>query len=160
MNLENKKLKTYSEIDALPLFNYSKVSENNDLRYLLVLSDYFELPEISEKEYKELFEVWERINDEVIDFNGVNAEYKAILRMQKSIALLKVEMIITGDKSIENIIKLKEIELLNMYPKQKATIEENIIVLEIQLKMQIDSKVCTVKKYYSYIKYLTKNKAA
>ena len=153
-------MKFYKNIEHLPVYNFSKVSEANDLRYLLILSDYFELPEISEKEYKELFEVWERINDEVIDFNGVNAEYKAILRMQKSIALLKVEMIITGDKSIENIIKLKEIELLNMYPKQKATIEENIIVLEIQLKMQIDSKVCTVKKYYSYIKYLTKNKAA
>jgi hypothetical protein len=151
-------MKYFTGIDTLPLYNYSKVSEDNDLRYLLILQDYFELPVISEKEMQQLFEVWEKINDEIIDFNGINIEYKAILRMQKSIALLKCEMITTGDKSIENIIKLKEIELLNMYPKTKGNIEENIITLEVQLKMQIDMRICTVRKYYGYIKFLTKNK--
>ncbi len=152
-------MKIYQNIDSLPLYNYSKVSEENELRYLLVLPDYFELPKISEKEMKQLFEVWEKINDEIIDFVGISSDFKQILRAKKSIALLKCRLIDTGDRSLETLIEIQERQLLNLYPKQKQNIDENIIAIELQLKMQIDIYKTSTKKYFSYIKFLTKNKA-
>jgi hypothetical protein len=151
-------MKKYNSIDTLPIFNFSKVSEEKDLRYLLVLEDYFELPKVSDKEYKDLFDVWERINDDIIDFNGVSDEYKSIMRMRKSIALLKVEMITKDDKGLETIIELKERELLQAYPTNKQDIDESIFLIESHLKVSINIFTCTVKKYYGYIKFIIKNK--
>ena len=37
-------MKYYNTIDTLPIFNYSKISEFEDLRYLIIQPDYFELP--------------------------------------------------------------------------------------------------------------------
>lgn len=151
-------MKIYKSIDTLNLYCYSKIIETEDLRYLIIQSDYFELPTITDKEYAELFKVWEKINDEIIDYTGISEEYKSIMRMKKSIALLKVEKITTGDKSIDNIIELKERELKNMYPKQKQNIDESIILIENITKVPIDIMKCSVKKYFSYIKFISKNK--
>ena len=151
-------MKIYKSIDTLNLYCYSKIIETEDLRYLIIQSDYFELPTITDKEYSELFKVWEKINDEIIDYTGISEEYKSIMRMKKSIALLKVEKITTGDKSIDNIIELKELELKNMYPKQKQNIDESIILIENITKVPIDIMKCSVKKYFSYIKFISKNK--
>jgi hypothetical protein len=65
-------------------------------------------------------------------------------------------MILNGDKSIENIISLKERELLSMMPKSKQDMNESIIMLEMALKIQIDINKTSVKKYYGYIKFLQK----
>jgi len=65
-------MKFYRSIDQLPLFNYSKIVETNDLRFLLVLPDYFELPVIADKELQELSEAWEVINNEITDFARIS----------------------------------------------------------------------------------------
>jgi len=149
-------MKISNSIDNLYLYNYSKILETNDLRYLFILPDYFELPKTTDKEMQQLFEIWEKINDEVLDFVGISEDYKEQFRLRKTIALLKVEMICKEDKSLQTIIDIKERELLNMMPKQKQTVDESIIAIEVNLKMQINPKDTTVKKYFSYIKYLSK----
>ena len=111
-------MKYYNTIDTLPVFNYGKISELEDLRYLIIQPDYFELPKITEKETAELFKAWENINDEIINYVGISEDYKSILRIKKAIALMKVEMIMTGDKSNETLIEIKQLELKNYYPQK------------------------------------------
>ena len=149
-------MKYYNTIDTLPIFNYSKISEFEDLRYLIIQPDYFELPKITEKETAELFKAWEHINDEIIDYVGISEDYKSILRIKKAIALMKVELITTGDKSLETLIELKQIELKNSYPQKKNELDESIIYIESVLKIPIDVMTCSVKKYFSYIKFISK----
>ena len=149
-------MKYYNTIDTLPVFNYGKISELEDLRYLIIQSDYFELPKITEKETAELFNVWENINDEIINYVGISEDYKSILRIKKAIALMKVDMITTGDKSNETLIELKEKELLDAMPKIKHELDESIIYIESVLKIPIDVMKCSVKKYFSYIKFISK----
>lgn len=149
-------MKYYNTIDTLPIFNYGKISELEDLRYLIIQSDYFELPKITEKETAELFNVWENINDEIINYVGISEDYKSILRIKKAIALMKVDMITTGDKSLETLIELKQIELKNSYPQAKQELDESIIYIESALKIPIDVMKCSVKKYFSYIKFISK----
>lgn len=149
-------MKYYNTIDTLPVFNYGKISELEDLRYLIIQSDYFELPKITEKETAELFNVWENINDEIINYVGISEDYKSILRIKKAIALMKVDMITTGDKSLETLIELKQLELKNYYPQKKNELDESIIYIESALKIPIDVMKCSVKKYFSYIKFISK----
>ena len=149
-------MKYYNTIDTLPIFNYGKISELEDLRYLIIQSDYFELPEITEKETAELFNAWEHINDEIINYVGISEDYKSILRIKKAIALMKVELITTGDKSLETLIELKQIELKNSYPQKKNELDESIIYIESVLKIPVDVMTCSVKKYFSYIKFISK----
>lgn len=149
-------MKYYNTIDTLPIFNYGKISELEDLRYLIIQSDYFELPKITEKETEELFKAWEHINDEIINYVGISEDYKSILRIKKAIALMKVELITTGDKSLETLIELKQIELKNSYPQAKQELDESIIYIESALKIPIDVMKCSVKKYFSYIKFISK----
>ena len=149
-------MKYYNTIDTLPIFNYGKISELEDLRYLIIQSDYFELPKITEKETEELFKAWEHINDEIINYVGISEDYKSILRIKKAIALMKVELITTGDKSLETLIELKQLELKNYYPQKKNELDESIIYIESALKIPVDIMKCTVKKYFSYLKFISK----
>ena len=149
-------MKYYNTIDTLPIFNYGKISELEDLRYLIIQSDYFELPKITEKETAELFKAWENINDEIINYVGISEDYKSILRIKKAIALMKVELITTGDKSLETLIELKQLELKNYYPQKKNELDESIIYIESALKIPVDIMKCTVKKYFSYLKFISK----
>ena len=149
-------MKYYNTIDTLPVFNYGKISELEDLRYLIIQPDYFELPKITEKETAELFKAWENINDEIINYVGISEDYKSILRIKKAIALMKVEMIMTGDKSNETLIEIKQLELKNYYPQKKNELDESIIYIESALKIPVDIMKCTVKKYFSYLKFISK----
>lgn len=149
-------MRYYNTIDTLPIFNYGKISELEDLRYLIIQPDYFELPTITEKETAELFKAWEHINDEIINYVGISEDYKSILRIKKAIALMKVELITTGDKSLETLIELKQIELKNSYPQKKNELDESIIYIESVLKIPVDVMTCSVKKYFSYIKFISK----
>ena len=149
-------MKYYNTIDTLPIFNYGKISELEDLRYLIIQPDYFELPKITEKETEELFKAWEHINDEIINYVGISEDYKTILRIKKAIALMKVELITTGDKSLETLIELKQLELKNYYPQKKNELDESIIYIESILKIPVDVMKCSVKKYFSYIKFISK----
>jgi hypothetical protein len=150
-------MKYYKSIDELPLFNYSKVIKTNDLRYLIISGDYDNPTKLEKNDIKKLFKAWEIINDEVITLIGITDEAKQIMRLERSIALLKVEMITNDDKSLSTVIEIKERELLLSRPINKSTIEEITILLELRLHMQIDVHKTSVEKFYNYIKVLKKN---
>lgn len=57
--------KHYKSIDFLPRFNYYRIMDTDDLRYLLILDNYNDLPDIQ----TELLEVWADINMQLYDFS-------------------------------------------------------------------------------------------
>jgi hypothetical protein len=147
-------VKIYTNIEQLPLFNYVQIVQNLDYKYLLYDTETKITAEIADK----IQESWENINTEIIDYMGVPEQMQELLRLKKSIALLRVEKIKTDNNSLESIIEIKEKELQNYYENNNKTdIYEDITAVEMTLKMQIDLQKTSVKRYLSYIKILQKN---
>lgn len=147
-------VKIYSNIEQLPLFNYVQIIQNLDYKYLLFDIETKITAEIADK----IQESWDNINTEIIDYMGVPEQMQELLRLKKSIALLRVEKIKTDNNSLESIIEIKEKELQNYYENNNKTdIYEDITAVEMTLKMQIDLQKTSLKRYLSYIKILQKN---
>jgi hypothetical protein len=147
-------VKIYSDIEQLPLFNYVQIIQNLDYKYLLFDIETKITAEIADK----IQESWDNINTQIIDYMGVPEQMQELLRLKKSIALLRVERIKTDDNSLESIIEIKEKELQNYYENNNKTdIYEDITAVEMTLKMQIDLQKTSLKRYLSYIKILQKN---
>lgn len=147
-------VKIYTNIEQLPLFNYVQIVQNLDYKYLLYDTETKITAEIADK----IQESWENINTEIIDYMGVPEQMQEILRLKKSIALLRVQKIKNDDNSLESIIEIKEKELQNYYENNNKTdIYEDITAVEMTLKMQIDLQKTSLKRYLSYIKILQKN---
>jgi hypothetical protein len=147
-------VKIYSDIEQLPLFNYVQIIQNLDYKYLLFDIETKITAEIADK----IQESWDNINTEIIDYMGVPEQMQELLRLKKSIALLRVEKIKTDNNSLESIIEIKEKELQNYYENNNKTdIYEDITAVEMTLKMQIDLQKTSLKRYLSYIKILQKN---
>jgi hypothetical protein len=147
-------VKIYSDIEQLPLFNYVQIIQNLDYKYLLFDIETKITAEIADK----IQESWDNINTQIIDYMGVPEQMQELLRLKKSIALLRVEKIKTDNNSLESIIEIKEKELQNYYENNNKTdIYEDITAVEMTLKMQIDLQKTSLKRYLSYIKILQKN---
>lgn len=147
-------VKLYTNIEQLPLFNYVQIVQNLDYKYLLYDTETNITAEIADK----IQESWENINTQIIDYMGVPEQMQELLRLKKSIALLRVQKIKNDDNSLESIIEIKEKELQNYYENNNKTdIYEDITAVEMTLKMQIDLQKTSLKRYLSYIKILQKN---
>ena len=144
-------MKIYTTIDELPLFNYQKIMETGDYKHLLKK----ETP-VTQKIYHLLSDAWQNINKQIIEYIGISKELQMTMRLEREIVQLKISMVQTGDRSIENLIELKQIELNNLRPKQKASIDDSLVTIETILKISINIFECTVRKYYSYMNYLQK----
>ena len=49
-------MKIYKSLDFLPIWNFNKVQETNDLRYLYILKDYSDLPTSNNEDLASIFE--------------------------------------------------------------------------------------------------------
>lgn len=87
MRIRKNIYKNYKSIEFLPFWNYYKVSENNDHRYLLKLDDYEELPEIE----IDLSDIWENICFEIADINkDTDIKSKLLFDTRKNISVLEL----------------------------------------------------------------------
>jgi len=86
---KNDELRYYKSIDFLPMWNYYKTQETEDLRYLLKLDDYESLPDVDESIFNE---IWQEITYQVIDFNNeTDRRSKRIFDKRKEIAMLNAK---------------------------------------------------------------------
>jgi|ERR1035437_3227372 hypothetical protein len=149
-------MKYYKDISQLPLFNYIQIQESNDLRYMIIGVDYFDLPVVKEKELSILLPAFESINNQVTDFMGINDNMLDVLRLERDIILLQIESIETDNNNLDTIIEIKKLELAQIKPQTKQSIEHCVIMIEDIMKIAIDTTKISVKKYLQYIQYITK----
>ena len=101
-----KKIELFTSIDEMPVYNWFKIHQTNDLT-LLVKSGKSETKKHSEL----LIATWDSLLSEFIDTFGVSETFKKIIRLRFSIETKKFQVIHTGDKSANTFIKLEQIEL-------------------------------------------------
>lgn len=142
-------LRLYRGVDDCKMWNFRKVLETGDLRYLYKLEDYYELP----KQYPEL-KVWEDLFWEYIEKKGLDHNFKMRIELKARIAILEYEQIFEGKKkdAIIEFSKLKLQELNNQFTKGSDF--KNDAVLTKFIGVHVNPKTHTVADYIGFEKLL------
>lgn len=145
-------MKFYRTIEELPIWNFEKINEQGDVRYMLKLDDYFELPEIG-IDYDTLVDYFIQISDELFERFGVDDRAITNMMEEKDILMIKLKWL-AGEKPFKTTYKIKNKireDREAMVGDKKQTFEEKIIMLESYFKKDFDVYKMSVAKFYTYL---------
>lgn len=151
-NLLSKYSNKYSSIDDLPMYNWKKIHDTNELKWLFVTKQEVENNELLERR-------WALIYDEYLNEFGLSDEYKEILNVKRKIANLQADYIIKGDRVILNFINIEKNALESLYDTSKkgSSFRESLVHLEKMQGIKINTKQITVADYYNYLRSIKNN---
>ena len=143
-------MKYYTTIEDMPVYNWVKINEKNDLSFMLIGST----KKIDNKKLREGFEV---LKDEYIDTFGISESYKKILEAKIEIAKLQIDMSLNNDNFLQNFIdmRLSDIEQQLVKTENSSHLKTKMN-LEKYLGFRINEKEISVKEYYSYLNEMQK----
>jgi len=133
--------KYYLSIKDVPMYNWITLYENEDFTQLSKTG----------KICKRVTNVYEKLQDEIIDNFWINEDFLKVLKNKIRIELLYADQIETGNKSNQWKIEMLEIDndmLSNQ--KTKSDLYESIIAIEKYLGVSKDPKQLTVYQFYKY----------
>jgi hypothetical protein len=145
-------MKFYRTIEELPIWNFDKINEQGDVRYMLKLDDYFELPEIG-IDYDTLVDHFIQVSDELFERFGVDDRAITNMMEEKDILIIKLKWL-AGEKAFKTRYKIKSKireDRESMVGDKKQTFEEKIIMLESYFKKDFDVYKMSVAKFYTYL---------
>lgn len=153
--------KYYKSLDTLPYYCYEKVNEKKDLRYLLILDSYDELPDINGKTHDILADMWERLNDDAIDIFSDNKDlqYYAILKRN----YYKIFSEYYSSNKQNSFLKRKltdaQKELKDYEGRQSGnmTLYQRLQALEAYFKKDIDPMKTSTAKVLNYLNTYSNN---
>mgnify|MGYP001591948919 CR=1 FL=1 len=143
----------YTGIDDLPVWNWYQVNEKGDFSFLARTNKAFQ------KASRGVIEnLWMRIYDEFLAKFGWGEVFNQILRKRIEVAKLKIEMAVTGDKTLLTLIKILMIEIDELMMPLGKPIDFYVIktALEKHNGFRIDPRKTTVIEFYTYVKEMTK----
>jgi hypothetical protein len=139
----------------MPVWNWNKIHETGDLKYLVIADNY---KDIEGQNNEETANIWLDLYQQYIDEFGINNNFKRFMQKKQQLAAKIAEYIASGDKFKLNKINILEIDIKGMVDeKEPQKFGEVVAGVEKFFGFQIDSKVLTVQKYYNYIKYIESN---
>lgn len=144
----------YKSIDEMPIYNWNKIHETGDLRYML-----HEKKTIEPYEFRFLLKRWKKIYEEYVSRFGLSEDFLSILELEKNIALLKIEKAERGDENMQTFIEIDEIKLQKKRAELSGVQSDFYDIkaaIESNLGFHIDPKKCTVVEFYSYLKNIKK----
>ena len=144
--------KKYSSIDDLPMYNWKKIHDTDELKWLFV-------NKVDCENTLELESLWGSIYDEYLEEFGLSEEYKEILNVKRKIANLQAEYIIKGNRITLNYINIEKNALESLYEANKkgSTFRDSLVHLEKMQGIKINTKQITVADYYNYLRSIKKN---
>lgn len=143
----------YETIDDLSLYRYRKIIDTGDASYLKRFRWLYATP-------AKLQKIWANISHDVMDLNGVTDTYQKWNILNGDLERLHLDYMITRDPLLITLINIKLEEINKFYErinKGKVSLEDQIAAVEYQYRLQIDEHKTTVKRFYTYIKQITKN---
>lgn len=144
------KKRCYEGIDFLPVFNWWRVHESNDVTWILKKKKL-----LSEKNTKKVEKIWREIYAEFIDRFGFSESFAEIIQKKKAIALLQIDKVLTGDKSIQTLINIEQIQLDKMLGDNiKSDFLSIKTSIERSLRFHLDMQKVSVAEFYSYIQVI------
>jgi len=148
-------IQAYEGIEDLPIYNWNKVIETSDLKYLIVGKI-----KLGKNILEFLNKRWEKIYDEYIARFGFSEKFIELLELQMETALLKIEKVETEEQFIQTQININEARINYLKKKQLENTGMNFYelksVLEKQKGFRIDPKSTTVIEFYTDVETLKK----
>ena len=142
----------YKSIEDLPIWNFNNIIDKDDMRYLLKLEDYNNLPT---KKLPPLDVIWMSIYDEYLNLFGINKKYETYLIRMKNLIILEFEKNI--DKSLETVYDRAKLEMYDNIPKQDdKSFEKQLLAMIRYFKVTIDIKTISVKQFYTNMETIQK----
>lgn len=144
------KLEYYKSLDEMPVFNWFKIQQTNDLKYMLV-----KIRKVSVKEVKELESALHKLSNEYINTFGISDEYRRILELSRDIKVLEIDFILIKERSKLTMIELKKSEL-----KAISTSSSKTDLFKIKMHVNkymgydVDTKKTSVKEFYTIVESL------
>ena len=103
-------------------------------------------------------EIFDNLYSEFISIFGVSDSYKAYLDKIIEIDVAEIDMVLTGDLSMETFIDIMRVELEELKNASSGgTYMDTAIAVEKNMGFKLNSKELSVFEYYSYIKSLEKS---
>lgn len=138
----------------MPVYNWMQLNENFDIKYILkkdLRIGFFSKVALSL--------IWKKVYYEYIDKFGFTEEFISLLEKKRDIALKKIDMMLNGDRSLNTLIKIDEIELAKMIDvgKGKTTFMEIKVHIEKFFGFHLDLKSTTVAEFYTYLDVIKKD---
>jgi len=139
----------YKSIEDLPIWNWWKIHEERDFKYLLC-------------EKKRLTghaeDVFDKLYSDFIRTFGISDSYKKYLDKITEIGIAEIDMTLTGDLSMETFIDIMRVELKDITDVSGGgTYMDTAIAVEKNMGFKLNVKEISVFEYYSYIKSLEKS---
>lgn len=146
-SLKSEQGSCYLSIDRLPVYNWFKVFETQDLKHLIISGS-------ASDEY--LQNLWEKLFNEYISIFGLDDSFKNYFKHTKKMLELEVKYALTKKGSI--LFKLENEKLkyasLNPVKENSDNFMSIIASVENSINRSINEREISVLKFYTYIKQL------
>jgi hypothetical protein len=147
----SKKLKSryYNSIEELPVLNWWKLHEEDNLNWLL--------KNPNKKVNIYAAGILKEIKAEFVDVFGIDDRYEKYIDKIRELALVNIELSLGGAKSLKNKANMLEIDLEDLLSKEeKKVYNHGVMGIEKYLGFPINEEKITVYTFYSYIKEIEK----
>lgn len=148
-----KKFEYYKSIEELPIFNWFKIQETNDLKWLMK-----DPGDCTKGQVSTLETYMQKMTDEYVDTFGISDEHRRILMLKTDIACLEIDFLLNGDRKINTFLKIKRKELEKLITKSQSRETTNIQV-HVSKYMGgslINMRTTTVKEFYGILQEMKK----
>jgi len=141
--------KVWSSIESMPIHNWIKILETGDLKYLFKKS--------KGRVTQRIDDHWVDLQQEYIDEFGLEEGYKQQMRLKKKLLLLNIELTLTKERHLLNIIKITEADLSSDNQKKALKFYEMLDHVEKYKGFSIDPYKTSVVKWYYSLKNMGSN---
>ena len=141
----------WSNIEIMPIYNWIKICETGDLRWLFIKGK----GRVSDK----IATHWISLQDEYLDEFGLDEKYKQQLRLEKEITGLNCDFVITRDRFLLNIIKMKEADIKATKTVEAFSFYQMKDPVEKYKGYRVDPLTTSVKEWYYSLKNMSDGQA-
>lgn len=145
-------MELYKDISEFPTYNWFKCIDTKDYKYCLIKPI-----ECNQEQVNECQEAFERYYCEYLDTFGVSEQLQDIIRLQNDILSLKIDMVLTEDKSMQFNIDMVQLQLNDKLNVKQSKTNTAKIAIEKYLGFRINEKEVSVKEYYDYLEAIKQN---
>lgn len=136
------------------MWNWQQVQKTGNFKYLSSFKyGLFDNTDTSK-------EIWIKCFDSFIQLVGLGDDYNRLLELKKQYLLAKCEWVSNEDYQAKMKSKFLAIDIEDtergINAKAKGNESETTIVIEKELGIKLDLKKITVKEYYDYVSFFTK----
>jgi len=137
----------YNNIDTMPIYNYLQVVDHGNMSALIRKQGLFK-PDFTK--------AFENIQRQIVARFGIAESYKEVLELRREIALLQIELHVTGDRSCNTEIRIADAELKALIERKTSTSDEIKDYLEKYKGFHLSLHQITVAEWFGYVKNYSK----